>query len=205
LLAVTAVLTLLAGFLLPVLAQAREAARRTRCLSNLRQLALAHQTYVDDYDEMLPPWKFDTVEDQRLWTDYLRPYYRDTRLLDQGFANPETRSRWAWAADYAMCAWGPGGLGTLHDPYWRWPGALDWDFDPPRAMPLAAVRRPVETLQFIDGFTAEGGSGCYGYHANGLRNGAFVDGHVQVITTASWYRVGQDERGYFLRVASADR
>jgi prepilin-type N-terminal cleavage/methylation domain-containing protein/prepilin-type processing-associated H-X9-DG protein len=205
LLAVLAVLTLLAGFLLPVLARARDAAGRTRCLSNLRQLALAHQVYVQDYDEVLPPWKFDTIEDPRIWTNFLRPYYRDPRLLDQGFTTPTPRGQWGWAADYAMCAWGPGGRGTLQEPYWRWPGAPDWDFDPPLPMPLAAVRRPVETLQFIDGFTAQNGSGCYGYHSNGLRNGVFVDGHAHVISSAAWYRVGQDERGYFLRMASADR
>ena len=78
-------------------------------------------------------------------------------------------------------------------------------FDPSLPMRLAEVQRPDETLQFIGGFTAQGGSGCFRYHANGLRNGAFVDGHAQVVTAAEWYRVGQDERGYFLRIASADR
>jgi len=46
LLVVVALLTILAGVLLPAFAQTREVARRARCLSNLKQLALAHHLYV---------------------------------------------------------------------------------------------------------------------------------------------------------------
>jgi prepilin-type N-terminal cleavage/methylation domain-containing protein/prepilin-type processing-associated H-X9-DG protein len=205
LLVAIAVLMILAGLLLPTLSLVRDAARRSRCFSNLRQLALAHQAYVQDYDEVLPPWKFDTLDKPRLWTDLLRPYSVDARLLDQGFTTPEFRRLWSWAADYAMCAWGPGGTGTLRSPYWRWPGAPNRDYDSPLPMRLAEVQRPVETLQFIDGLTAENGTTAYRYHSNGLRNGVFLDGHAHVISAADWYRVGQDERGYFLRIASADR
>jgi prepilin-type N-terminal cleavage/methylation domain-containing protein len=56
LLVVISVIALLSAILFPVFAQAREAARRTTCLSNLRQLATAHQLYVQDYDEVLPAW-----------------------------------------------------------------------------------------------------------------------------------------------------
>jgi len=50
LLAVIGVIALLAGLLLPALARSRAAARRIRCLSNLRQLALAAQMYWADYE-----------------------------------------------------------------------------------------------------------------------------------------------------------
>jgi prepilin-type N-terminal cleavage/methylation domain-containing protein len=51
LLVVIAVLTLLAALLFPVFAQAREKARAASCLSNLRQIAMASELYVQDYDE----------------------------------------------------------------------------------------------------------------------------------------------------------
>lgn len=54
LLVVIAIIAILASILFPVFARARENARRTSCLSNLRQLGLAAMQYTQDYDEMLP-------------------------------------------------------------------------------------------------------------------------------------------------------
>lgn len=48
LLVVIAIIALLVGLLLPSLAAARESARRTRCLSNTRQLAVACNAYAND-------------------------------------------------------------------------------------------------------------------------------------------------------------
>ncbi|MCS7301631.1 MAG: DUF1559 domain-containing protein [Fimbriimonadales bacterium] len=39
----------------PAFAQAREKARATQCMSNLKQLSLAMLTYAADYDDRLPP------------------------------------------------------------------------------------------------------------------------------------------------------
>jgi prepilin-type N-terminal cleavage/methylation domain-containing protein/prepilin-type processing-associated H-X9-DG protein len=55
LLVVIAIIAILAAILFPVFAQAREKARATTCLSNLRQVGLALQMYAQDYDEALPP------------------------------------------------------------------------------------------------------------------------------------------------------
>lgn len=54
LLVVIAIIAILAAILFPVFARAREAARKTACLSNMRQLGLAFQAYTQDYDEALP-------------------------------------------------------------------------------------------------------------------------------------------------------
>ena len=54
LLVVIAIIAILAAILFPVFAQAREKARQSACLSNLRQIGLAFSMYAQDYDERLP-------------------------------------------------------------------------------------------------------------------------------------------------------
>jgi prepilin-type N-terminal cleavage/methylation domain-containing protein/prepilin-type processing-associated H-X9-DG protein len=51
LLVVIAIIAILAAILFPVFAQAREKARQTSCLSNMKQLTLGEMQYVQDYDE----------------------------------------------------------------------------------------------------------------------------------------------------------
>jgi prepilin-type N-terminal cleavage/methylation domain-containing protein/prepilin-type processing-associated H-X9-DG protein len=55
LLVVVAIIAILAAILFPVFAQAREAARKSTCISNVRQLGTAFQMYTADYDDTLPP------------------------------------------------------------------------------------------------------------------------------------------------------
>ncbi|MEZ8221470.1 prepilin-type N-terminal cleavage/methylation domain-containing protein/prepilin-type processing-associated H-X9-DG domain-containing protein [Candidatus Fervidibacteria bacterium JGI MDM2 JNZ-1-D12] len=54
LLTVIAVIAVLAALLLPVLMRARESARQSNCLSNLRQIGMAFEQYVNDWDETFP-------------------------------------------------------------------------------------------------------------------------------------------------------
>jgi prepilin-type N-terminal cleavage/methylation domain-containing protein/prepilin-type processing-associated H-X9-DG protein len=58
LLVVIAIIAILAAILFPVFAQAREKARQTTCLSNLKQMALGMRMYSQDYDELYPPHRF---------------------------------------------------------------------------------------------------------------------------------------------------
>lgn len=53
LLVVIAIIAILAAILFPVFAQAREKARATACLSNMKQLGTASMMYLQDYDEVL--------------------------------------------------------------------------------------------------------------------------------------------------------
>src|SRR5690349_17008967 len=73
LLVVIAIIAILAAILFPVFAQARERARAISCVSNLKQIALATNMYVQDYDETLmagwlPP------NGKTMWRYCLQPY-----------------------------------------------------------------------------------------------------------------------------------
>lgn len=54
LLVVIAIIAILAAILFPVFAQAREAAKRTACLSNGRQIGMATMMYTSDHDDGMP-------------------------------------------------------------------------------------------------------------------------------------------------------
>jgi prepilin-type processing-associated H-X9-DG protein len=211
LLVVVALLILLAGLLFPVFAEARDAARRSRCLANLHQLALAHQSYTQDYDDTLPYWLIPGRRSPVVWTESLRSYYQDPRLLHEGLTLPAELSQFIPLADYALCTWGPSGRGTVEKPYFRWPGSPWSGPAGPRMMTLAEVPRPAETLQLMDGYTIRHNqlpyynSGVRRRHRNGLLNGAFLDGHACTITDAAYNRLGHDEHGYFYALTAADR
>lgn len=73
LLVVIAIIAILAAILFPVFAKAREKARQSSCLSNVKQIATAILSYAQDYDEIMPR------EDG---------YYTPTAMLaDDGFPN----------------------------------------------------------------------------------------------------------------------
>ena len=58
LLVVIAILALLAAILFPVFAAARERARQTACMNNMKQIGLAVGTYLPDWDNTYPPNRF---------------------------------------------------------------------------------------------------------------------------------------------------
>jgi prepilin-type N-terminal cleavage/methylation domain-containing protein/prepilin-type processing-associated H-X9-DG protein len=79
LLVVIAIIAILAAILFPVFAQAREAARKTTCLSNVKQLALAHIMYSNDYDEQLATsWSYGFPGE---FTWAVQPYIKNLSIL----------------------------------------------------------------------------------------------------------------------------
>ncbi len=68
LLVVIGIITILAALLLPTMGRAKESARGTACLSNLRQIGVALQLYVDGNNQRLP-----TMRDKAPVTDTNQP------------------------------------------------------------------------------------------------------------------------------------
>ena len=86
LLVVIAIIAILAAILFPVFAQARESARLTSCLSNMRQLGLALRMYSQDYDETYPNiyqgWGQGTnYQEGWQWRNAIQPYTKNKGIM----------------------------------------------------------------------------------------------------------------------------
>jgi prepilin-type N-terminal cleavage/methylation domain-containing protein len=79
LLVVIAIIAILAAILFPVFAQAREKARQTSCLSNCRQMGIALQMYVQDFDETLPTVRMMGTPGES-WLVLVQPYIKNVLL-----------------------------------------------------------------------------------------------------------------------------
>jgi len=80
LLVVIAIIAILAAILFPVFAKAREKARQTSCLSNMKQLGLALMQYAQDYDEtMIFGSGYDGQEIN--WQLKIDPYIKNKQIL----------------------------------------------------------------------------------------------------------------------------
>ena len=103
LLVVIAIIAILAAILFPVFARARESARKTSCLSNLKQAGLAFMMYTQDYDETLPGVPFGSCATcwpwlawpgtpgngwPAVWYTPIQGYIKNTQLLQCPSQNP---------------------------------------------------------------------------------------------------------------------
>ena len=87
LLVVIAIIAILAAILFPVFAQAREKARQTACLSNVKQISLAMTMYAQDYDETFCPGRYYFGTDAWTWDHYIEPYAQKSGAQYYGQGN----------------------------------------------------------------------------------------------------------------------
>src|SRR5258707_13195731 len=87
LLVVIAIIAILASLLLPSLAKAKNTARTTLCLSNIKQWGLGFKMYAEDYDDLVPE-EGDTLKpmddpiNAEAWYIQVAPFVGQSRLTD---------------------------------------------------------------------------------------------------------------------------
>ena len=207
LLVVIAIIAILAAILFPVFARAREKARQTSCLSNVKELALAVLQYSQDYDEKNPGCYLDrhggpappvwASSTYYYWDDLIYPYVKSKQI----YHCPSGHST---VSDYMANQQSMYGSHTN-------PGTL-----------IATIAKPSDEILLYDGIHRTCGrphgyrldsdgsrKWCYGYPAvnefefpgantyavnrerhNGGCNYAFVDGHAKWLMNTETYCTG---------------
>ena len=178
LLVVIAIIAILAAILFPVFAQAREKARQTSCLSNLKQYALANLMYVQDYDETFPYSAYlnGTCVATFYWE--VAPYVKNDQITR---CPSEDKAMDVQALVGAPCA------GTPPFTSYTANSALFTNGFYPGATPvaLAAIGSVSETIMHYDGNTAFGPANSQlqlvqARHQS-MFDASFADGHAKAI------------------------
>jgi prepilin-type N-terminal cleavage/methylation domain-containing protein/prepilin-type processing-associated H-X9-DG protein len=150
LLVVIAIIAILAAILFPVFAQAREKARTASCLSNTKQVALAWQMYIQDFDETTTPaFNYDaTAAYTTIWWPKLTESYTKNWQIHRCPSAPDPSAVWgggplAWWANQQR--FGNVGYNYLGLAIW-----LDCDVRQTTGIGLASINKPAETVAFVD-------------------------------------------------------
>lgn len=100
LLVVIAIISLLAAILFPVFAKAKASAKRTLCLSNMRQLGMANQLYAGDFDDTYVGDEMTSASETQYWGDLLDKYVRGGAFEGRGEATETCPSEQVAFYDY---------------------------------------------------------------------------------------------------------
>jgi len=197
LLVVIAIIAILAAILFPVFARAREKARQTSCLSNLKQLGLATLQYVQDYDETFPMGAFYSPD----WSiEYAWDYTVDWNTMNYtlGALGPYTKNQQINICPSAKSleSWGRPYSGYAINATYLCPT------NGSSGASLGAVQNPAETCLLADSAYYSGNTICQNnylrapsdpmrawgrfglhYRHNGTANVVYVDGHAKAATT----------------------
>ncbi len=131
LLVVIAIISILAAILFPVFARARENARRTSCLSNIKQMGLGMMQYMQDYDDVYPMHYNGTER----WPQIMNPYVKSNQL----YQCPSRDAGFEYKGDYTSA-------GTIGYGMNYWLNSFYYPSSTDKGIRMAAIQRPTETV-----------------------------------------------------------
>ena len=181
LLVVIAIIAILAAILFPVFARAREKARQTSCLSNVKQITLGLMMYCQDYDDMF----MNVRQGPGGWNNLAQPYVKNWNMfrcpsttLSIRTCGPATshgnasvsNNEWngVYEGGYMMCGW----------ERCCWPAPSLGEFDKPAERYLILEGDCMGA--FWGAFNTDGAPYAHHkYRHNDGLNVGFVDGHAK--------------------------
>lgn len=179
LLVVIAIIAILAAILFPVFARAREKARQTSCLSNVKQMMTAWLMYAQDYDEMSNRYAGYTAPALVIpdggpdyWFELLHPYVKNSQI----FSCPSYRNVRVYS----------GGQSAPHPDF---PDGVNYGYNTYGGqLALGDIQHPSRFGVILDGLNNywrianPPATNHYNWHSirhNGGYNAGFSDGHAK--------------------------
>ncbi len=216
LLVVIALVAILAAILFPVFAKAREKARQSSCLSNVKQIAQALVMYTGDYEAYPMMSSVSTAYPRTRWPDLVYPYIKNQQLflcpsvpahlIGKAFAHDQNvryggygynyqylgNSRFPWTAADAMIQ-APSATIALADTQGVFNGGDgQYTLDPP----LTSARGSGKPSGYYgDGAECGGPHGCRSVPAERHHEQvdvAFADGHAKAMQRSAMDDLNRD-------------
>jgi len=223
LLVVIAIIAILAAILFPVFAQARAAARKTACLSNMKQIGTATMMYVQDYDEAFYLCRTPNVYDPggpygSTWRYNIQPYIKNTKIMicpddvrnvnwNEGYLenvlyNNNFSNHYDYRGNHLSYAVNGGFFNNWHTPS---PLKMSFLQNSAQDMIIQETRMEYPDLGWwctpwdLSGVFGLKGAGAWSSHG-GILNWTFADGHAKALKLAAtasptwmWYEGTVDE------------
>lgn len=189
LLVVIAIIAILAAILFPVFAQARESARQTGCVNNIKQLTTAWMMYAQDYDEMVVQLVKGGATghgaiNNQVWTGTLQPYIKSLDVLlcpSSASKTPGIHFVGDGSPQFYDYRMQPLGMNSYLTPYWNY--SYYTNNSQSRFLAMSGIPEAARTALITDGvpgpnLTTSGFGGYWVNVCNGINRGfAISDRH----------------------------
>jgi len=185
LLVVIAIIAILAAILFPVFSRAREKARQTNCLSNVKQLVLGINMYAQDYDESLVYNTYGLGPDWT-WRSAILPYVKNAQIFQCPSKKLDPATAFAGGLDYGALSgygvnvhhWGPAGAPVSPTPPY---GAALGSVGDAASCVLVAESDGGESIGVEADAHGWVPADPWAVRHNGGANYGFVDGHAKFL------------------------